>query len=83
MSAKIVATRSRRPMKPALKQITQPLKITIVLAPEDPRLADFDADILRKLRRTAAPTAGGVCIVECLQACLKNPRIIMARFGMK
>jgi ABC-type transport system involved in multi-copper enzyme maturation permease subunit len=36
----------------SLKQITQPLKITIVLAPEDPRLADFDADIVRKLRRT-------------------------------
>jgi ABC-2 family transporter protein len=36
----------------ALKQINQPLNITIVLAPEDPRLADFERDILRKLRRT-------------------------------
>jgi len=36
----------------ALKHITQPLNITVVLAPEDPRLADFERDILRKLRRT-------------------------------
>jgi len=36
----------------ALKQITQPLRITVALAPEDPRLADFEKDILRKLRRT-------------------------------
>jgi hypothetical protein len=36
----------------ALKQINQPLNITVVLAPEDPRLADFERDILRKLRRT-------------------------------
>jgi hypothetical protein len=36
----------------ALKQIHQPLNITVVLAPEDPRLADFERDILRKLRRT-------------------------------
>ena len=36
----------------ALKQINQPLKITVVLAPEDPRLADFERDILRKLKRT-------------------------------
>ncbi len=36
----------------ALKQIAQPLKMTVILAPEDPRLADFERDILRKLRRT-------------------------------
>lgn len=36
----------------ALKQINQPLNITVVLAPEDPRLADFERDILRKVRRT-------------------------------
>jgi ABC-type transport system involved in multi-copper enzyme maturation permease subunit len=36
----------------ALKQISQPLNMTVVLAPEDPRLADFEKDILRKLRRT-------------------------------
>ncbi|HEU5239559.1 MAG TPA: hypothetical protein VFU37_20680, partial [Pyrinomonadaceae bacterium] len=36
----------------ALRQINQPLKITVVLAPEDPRLADFERDILRKLKRT-------------------------------
>src|SRR5262249_32192054 len=36
----------------ALKRISQPLKITVVLSPEDPRLADFDRDILRKLKRT-------------------------------
>ena len=40
----------------ALKQISQPLRITIALAPEDPRLADFDRDILRKLRRTLPRT---------------------------
>jgi ABC-2 type transport system permease protein len=36
----------------ALKQIKQPLNIIVVLAPEDPRLADFERDILRKLSRT-------------------------------
>ena len=35
----------------ALRQIRQPLKITVVLAPEDPRLADFEQNVLRKLRR--------------------------------
>jgi ABC-2 type transport system permease protein len=36
----------------ALKQIQQPLRIKIFLAPEDPRLTDFEQNILRKLRRT-------------------------------
>jgi hypothetical protein len=35
----------------ALGQIAQPLKITIVLSPEDPRLSDYEQNILRKLRR--------------------------------
>jgi ABC-2 type transport system permease protein len=35
----------------ALRQIAQPLKITIVLSPEDPRLSDFEQNVLRKLRR--------------------------------
>jgi ABC-type transport system involved in multi-copper enzyme maturation permease subunit len=35
----------------ALSQIQQPLKITVVLSPEDPRLADYEQNILRKLRR--------------------------------
>jgi ABC-type transport system involved in multi-copper enzyme maturation permease subunit len=35
----------------ALRQIRQPLKITVVLAPEDPRLTDFEQNVLRKLRR--------------------------------
>jgi ABC-type transport system involved in multi-copper enzyme maturation permease subunit len=35
----------------ALSQIRQPLKITVVLSPEDPRLADFEQNVLRKLRR--------------------------------
>jgi hypothetical protein len=36
----------------ALSQIQQPLKITVVLSPEDPRLTDFERNVLRKLRRT-------------------------------
>jgi len=35
----------------ALHQIRQPLRITINLAPEDPRLTDFEQNVLRKLRR--------------------------------
>jgi ABC-type transport system involved in multi-copper enzyme maturation permease subunit len=31
--------------------INQPLRISIYLAPEDPRLADFEQNVLRKLRR--------------------------------
>ena len=34
-----------------LSQIHQPLKITVVLSPEDPRLTDFEQNVLRKLRR--------------------------------
>lgn len=34
-----------------LAQIQQPLRITIYLAPEDPRLTDFEQNVLRKLRR--------------------------------
>lgn len=35
----------------ALRRINQPLKITIFLSPEDPRLTDFEQNVLRKLRR--------------------------------
>jgi len=36
----------------ALRGVTQPLKITIFLSPEDPRLTDFEQNVLRKLRRS-------------------------------
>lgn len=36
----------------ALKQIKQPLKVTVFLAAEDPRLNDFEQNVLRKLRRS-------------------------------
>ena len=35
----------------ALRRIREPLRITVWLAPEDPRLSDFDRGILRKLER--------------------------------
>ena len=35
----------------ALGQIPQPLRITVFLSPEDPRLTDFEQNVLRKLRR--------------------------------
>jgi hypothetical protein len=35
----------------ALRQIREPLRITINLAPEDPRLMDYERSILNKLRR--------------------------------
>jgi len=35
----------------ALHQIRGPLRMTINLAPEDPRLTDFEQNVLRKLRR--------------------------------
>ena len=34
-----------------LRGIQQPLKITVVLSPEDPRLTDYEQNVLRKLRR--------------------------------
>jgi len=34
-----------------LRQIQQPLKITVVLSPEDPRLTDYEQNVLRKLQR--------------------------------
>lgn len=34
-----------------LKQINEPLKVTVYLAPEDPRLMDLERSILSKLRR--------------------------------
>lgn len=36
----------------ALQGIRTPLQITVYLAPEDPRLADLERGVLRKLRRT-------------------------------
>jgi len=35
-----------------LRGINQPLKITVFLSPEDPRLTDFEQNVLRKLRRS-------------------------------
>jgi ABC-type transport system involved in multi-copper enzyme maturation permease subunit len=35
----------------ALRQIHEPLRVTVFLAPEDPRLTDFEQNVLRKLRR--------------------------------
>ncbi len=35
----------------SLRQIRQPLRITVFLAAEDPRLTDFEQNVLRKLRR--------------------------------
>lgn len=35
----------------ALRQIREPLRITAYLSPEDPRLTDFEQNILKKLRR--------------------------------
>lgn len=36
----------------ALRGVNQPLKITIFLSPEDPRLTDFEQNVLKKLRRS-------------------------------
>lgn len=36
----------------ALRSINEPLRVEVNLAPEDPRLADLDREVLRKLRRT-------------------------------
>jgi ABC-2 type transport system permease protein len=36
----------------SLRGIDQPLKITVFLSPEDPRLTDFEQNVLRKLRRS-------------------------------
>lgn len=38
----------------ALRQIRDPLRITAILAPEDPRLTDFEQNVLTKLRRNLA-----------------------------
>jgi hypothetical protein len=35
----------------ALRQLHEPLRVTVFLAPEDPRLTDFEQNVLRKLRR--------------------------------
>ncbi|HSS20157.1 MAG TPA: ABC transporter permease [Pyrinomonadaceae bacterium] len=38
----------------ALHRIQAPLRITVILAPEDPRLTDFEQNVLQKLRRNLA-----------------------------
>jgi ABC-type transport system involved in multi-copper enzyme maturation permease subunit len=35
----------------ALRKIQEPLRVTVILAPEDPRLMDFEQNVVRKLRR--------------------------------
>jgi hypothetical protein len=34
-----------------LRQVSQPLRLTVFLAPEDPRLSDLEQNVLKKLRR--------------------------------
>jgi hypothetical protein len=41
----------------ALRAIAAPVRIEVNLAPEDPRLADLDREVLRKLRRTVRDIA--------------------------
>lgn len=36
----------------ALRQVREPLRVTVVLSPEDPRLTDFEQNVLKKLRRS-------------------------------
>jgi hypothetical protein len=43
-------------VRKALRQIREPLRITVYLAAEDPRMMDFDRSILAKLRRTLPRT---------------------------
>jgi hypothetical protein len=38
----------------ALRKIQEPLRVTVILAPEDPRLTDFEQNVARKLRRNLA-----------------------------
>ena len=38
----------------ALRQIQSPLHVTVILSPEDPRLTDFEQNVLKKLRRNLA-----------------------------
>jgi hypothetical protein len=35
----------------ALRKIQEPLRVTVILSPQDPRLTDFEQNVLRKLRR--------------------------------
>jgi len=41
----------------ALSQLRTPIRVEVNLAPEDPRLADLDRSVLRKLRRTVPDIA--------------------------
>jgi ABC-2 type transport system permease protein len=41
----------------ALRKIQEPLNVTVILAPEDPRLTDFEQNVLRKLRRNLSHLA--------------------------
>jgi len=43
-------------VRTALRQIRDPLRITVYLAPEDPRMMDFNRSILAKLRRALPRT---------------------------
>lgn len=38
----------------ALRQVKDPLRITVILSPEDPRLTDFEQNVVKKLRRSLA-----------------------------
>ena len=42
------------PDETLLRRIDQPLQITVFLSPEDPRLTDFEQNVLKRLRRSLA-----------------------------
>lgn len=44
------------PVSDCLRQIQEPIRISVYLAPEDPRLTDFDRSFLEKLRRVLPRT---------------------------
>jgi len=71
----------------ALRQIHGPVRITLYLAPEDPRLMDFDHSILAKLRRVLPRTE--IVNKEANQAALfktgedPNYGLIVYEIGMR
>jgi ABC-2 type transport system permease protein len=71
----------------ALRKIHEPVRITLYLAPEDPRLMDFDHSILAKLRRVLPRTE--IVNKEANQAALfktgedPNYGLIVYEIGMR
>ena len=66
----------------ALSEMRQPLRITVYLAPEDPRLTDFEHNVVRKLRRTL-PDLEVDYIARSGRGCLRAAAIITGRSGTK